>query len=93
MIVYTNQRFAEIMGYEPGELDGRPVADINWEDEPGDAERVAERIAADIERFGEAWCEQRNRRKDGEPHLVRGARRGVRPSRPRAGLGVGASRT
>ena len=74
-IVYTNQRFAEIMGYEPGELDGRPVSDINWEDEPGDAERVAERIAADIERLGEARRELRNRRKDGsliwcEAHVV-----------------------
>ena len=75
VIVYTNQRFAEIMGYEPGELDGRPVSDINWEDEPGDAERVAERIAADIERLGEARRELRNRRKDGsliwcEAHVV-----------------------
>ena len=75
VIVYTNQRFAEIMGYEPGELDGRPVSDINWEDEPGDAELVAERIAADIERLGEARRELRNRRKDGsliwcEAHVV-----------------------
>jgi PAS domain S-box-containing protein len=75
VIVYTNQRFAEIMGYEPGELDGRPVSDINWEDEPGDAELVAQRIAADIERLGEARRELRNRRKDGsliwcEAHVV-----------------------
>jgi PAS domain S-box-containing protein len=75
VIVYTNQRFAEIMGYEPGELDGRPVTDINWEDEPGDAELVAERIAADLERTGEARCDLRNRRKDGsliwcEAHVV-----------------------
>ena len=75
VIVYTNQRFAEIMGYEPGELDGRPVSDINWEDEPGDAEVVAERIAADLESLGEARRELRNRRKDGsliwcEAHVV-----------------------
>jgi PAS domain S-box-containing protein len=75
VIVYTNHRFAEIMGYEPGELDGRPVSDINWEDEPGDAELVAQRIAADIERLGEARRELRNRRKDGsliwcEAHVV-----------------------
>jgi PAS domain S-box-containing protein len=67
MIVYTNQRFAEIMGYEPGELDGRPVAEINWEDEPGEAELVVRQIVADLERFGEARCELRNRRKDGSP--------------------------
>ena len=75
VIVYTNHRFAEIMGYEHGELDGRPVTDINWEDEPGQAELVARQISADLERFGEARCEVRNRRKDGsliwcEAHVV-----------------------
>ena len=65
VIVYANHRFAEIMGYEDGELDGRPVADINWEDEPGQAELIERQISADLERFGEAWCELRNRRKDG----------------------------
>ena len=74
-IVYANHRFAEIMGYEHGELDGRPVADINWEDEPGQAELVVKQISADLERFGEARCELRNRRKDGsliwcEAHVV-----------------------
>jgi PAS domain S-box-containing protein len=65
VIVYANHRFAEIMGYEAGELDGRPVADINWEDEPGQAERVARQIGADLERLGEARFEVRNQRKDG----------------------------
>jgi PAS domain S-box-containing protein len=65
VIVYANQRFAEIMGYDTGELDGRPVVDINWEDEPGQAERVARQIGADLERFGEARYEVRNQRKDG----------------------------
>jgi PAS domain S-box-containing protein len=75
VIVYANHRFAEIMGYEPGELDGRPVTDINWEDEPGQAELVAKQISSDLKRFGEARCELRNRRKDGsliwcEAHVV-----------------------
>jgi PAS domain S-box-containing protein len=75
MIVYTNQRFVEMMGYQPGELDGRPVTDLNWEDEPGQAELVLRQIVADLERFGEARCELRNRRKDGsliwcEAHVV-----------------------
>jgi PAS domain S-box-containing protein len=75
VIVYANHRFAETMGYEDGELDGRAVADINWEDEPGQAERVARQISADLERFGEARCELRNQRKDGsliwcEAHIV-----------------------
>jgi len=75
MIVYANQRFTEMMGYEPGELDGRPVGKINWEDEPGQAELVVRQIVVDLERFGEARCELRNRRKDGsliwcEAHVV-----------------------
>jgi PAS domain S-box-containing protein len=75
VIVYANHRFAAIMGYEDGELDGRPVGDINWEDEPGQAELIARQISADLERFGEARCELRNRRKDGglvwcEAHVV-----------------------
>jgi PAS domain S-box-containing protein len=75
VIVYANQRFAEIMGYEHGELDGRSVTDINWEDEPGQAEQVAKQIGADLKRFGEARYEVRNRRKDGsliwcEAHVV-----------------------
>jgi PAS domain S-box-containing protein len=65
VIVYANDRFAEIMGYEHGELEGRPVTDINWEDESGEAELVVSRIIADLERYGEARCELRNRRKDG----------------------------
>ena len=65
VIVYANHRFAEIMGYEDGELDGRPVAEINWEDEPGQAELVAKQISTDLEHFGEACFELRNQRKDG----------------------------
>jgi PAS domain S-box-containing protein len=65
VIVYTNQRFAELMGYELGELDGRSVTEINWEDDPGHAELVAEQIKADLEGRGEARYELRNRRKDG----------------------------
>jgi PAS domain S-box-containing protein len=75
VIVYANHRFTEIMGYEDGELDGRPVAEINWEDEPGQSQLVADQISADLERFGEGRCELRNRRKDGsliwcEAHVV-----------------------
>ena len=75
VIVYANQRFVEIMGYEDRELEGRPVSDINWEDEPGQAELVARQISVDLERFGEARVEVCNRRKDGsliwcEAHVV-----------------------
>ena len=65
VIVYSNQRFADLVGYQPGELEGRAMSDIHWEDEPGDAELMARRVGADLERFGEARLELRNQRKDG----------------------------
>ena len=65
MIVYANHRFAEMMGYEPEALDGRPVTEITWEDEPGQAELVVRQIVAAVERVGEVRCELRNRRRTG----------------------------
>ena len=64
VIVYANHRFAEMMGYEPEALDGRPVTEITWEDEPGQAGAVVRQIVA-VERVGEARCELRNRRRTG----------------------------
>jgi PAS domain S-box-containing protein len=74
-IVYANPRFSEIMGYNPGELEGRPVAQIHWEEEPGDGERLTSQITADLEDFEQTTYELRNRRKDGssiwtEAHIV-----------------------
>jgi PAS domain S-box-containing protein len=65
VIVYTNPRFAELFGYEPGELDGRPVSVINWEGHPGDAERRVRGIVDVLEQRGEATFEVHNKRKDG----------------------------
>jgi PAS domain S-box-containing protein len=67
VIVYANPRFAEILGYEPGELDGRPVAVINWKKHPGDAEGLVRTIVDVLEPRGEASFEVHNRRKDGTP--------------------------
>ena len=88
----ANHRFAEIMGYEDGELDGRPVADINLggRTRPGGADRAPDQPISSA--LSEARCELRNRQ-GRKPDLVRGARRGLRPPGPRAGLGVGAGRT
>jgi PAS domain S-box-containing protein len=74
-IVHANPRFTEILGYTPGELDGRPVAEINWEDEPGEADQLVAGIAADLAAGGEGSFQVRNRRKDGsaiwcESHVV-----------------------
>ncbi len=64
-IVYANPRFSEIMGYAAGELSGRPVADINWEDEPGEAETTVREVATELAPEGERTLQVRNRRKDG----------------------------
>ena len=74
-IVHANQRFTEMLGYAPDELDGRPVAEINWEDEPGEADELVARIAAELAATGEGSFQVRNRRKDGsaiwcESHVV-----------------------
>jgi PAS domain S-box-containing protein len=66
-IVYANPRFTTLLGYTPGELDGKPVTSINYEQNPGDAERVARSIASQLLETGEAIYEVRNRRKDGSP--------------------------
>jgi PAS domain S-box-containing protein len=66
-ILYANPRHCRIFGYEPGELDGRPVSVLNWEERPGDAERRVREIVEVLERDGEASLEVRNRRKDGTP--------------------------
>jgi PAS domain S-box-containing protein len=66
-IIHANRRFTEILGYAPGELDGRPVADINWEAEPGEADQLVARIAADLATGGEGSFRVLNRRKDGSP--------------------------
>jgi PAS domain S-box-containing protein len=74
-IIYANQRFAQLLGYEPGELDGRRLLETIWEAEPGEAQRVVRAIAAAVESAGEARFEIVGRRKDGaaircEAHLV-----------------------
>ena len=74
-IIHANRRFTEILGYAPSELDGRPVAEINWEGEPGEADQLVARIAAELAAGGEGSFRVRNRRKDGsaiwcESHVV-----------------------
>ena len=35
VILYANPRFAQLFGYAPGELEGRPISVLNWEEHPG----------------------------------------------------------
>jgi PAS domain S-box-containing protein len=65
VIVYANPRYAEIFGYAPGELDGRPVSVLNSEEHPGEAVRRAREIIKVLGERGEASFEIRMRRKDG----------------------------
>jgi PAS domain S-box-containing protein len=74
VIVYVNPRFAEMFGYEPGELDGRPVSVLAWEQQPGETERRAQEMVK-LGRDGVARFQVHGRRKDGtsvwtEAHLT-----------------------
>ena len=55
VIVHANDRFAELLGYEYGELDGRPVTDITWEDEPGLEHFGEARVAFEHPDHGRVW--------------------------------------
>lgn len=66
-IVYANPRFAQMLGYEPGELEGQPVAVVNYETAERSATDVALAIVAELRARGEAHYEVLNRRKDGSP--------------------------
>ena len=63
-IVYANPRYGEMFGYEPGELDGQPLAVLNWELPTGAAGSVREIVAA-LDGHDEASLDVHNRRKDG----------------------------
>jgi PAS domain S-box-containing protein len=63
-IVYANPKFDRMLGYEPGELQGKPVAVVNEADNPEHAAAIAERIIDDIRSRGETTYEIRNVCKD-----------------------------
>jgi PAS domain S-box-containing protein len=66
-ILYANPRFEAILGYGPGELNGKPVTVLNYEDEKHSAQQVAEEIIARLDEQGEASYEIKNVKKDGTP--------------------------
>ena len=65
IIVHANPKFEKMFGYEPGELNGRPVTEINAEDAPHSPEEVADEIRAAIRSCGVWRGEILHRRKDG----------------------------
>jgi PAS domain S-box-containing protein len=69
MIVYSNNRFAEVLGYPVPELEGRRLADLGWEAEE---ERDARLRLADADTVGEVRYHIRARRRDGAPIQLEG---------------------
>jgi PAS domain S-box-containing protein len=67
VIVYANPEFEHMLGYEGGELIGRHVSVVNYQDGDVSAAEMARDIATRLERSGEATYEVRNRTKDGSP--------------------------
>lgn len=66
-IVYTNPKFERIFGYDAGELKGKHVSLMNYEDEVTDPEAVHQEIYTAILQQGEATYEVHNVKKDGTP--------------------------
>jgi len=66
-IVYANPKFEQMLAYDPGELEGKPVSLVNFPDESATAEHTVERILEELNRSGEAVYEVRNVKKDGVP--------------------------
>jgi PAS domain S-box-containing protein len=66
-IVYANPEFERMFGYDSGELNGKHVATLNYEDGAVAATDVARGIAQELERSGEATYEVLNRKRDGTP--------------------------
>jgi PAS domain S-box-containing protein len=64
-IVYTNPRFDQLLGYQRGELNGRPIATLAPEDGTVSAAEATRRIIEKLEAKRELTLELRNVRKDG----------------------------
>ena len=65
MIVYANPKFEKMFGYGPGELNGKPVTVVNYEEQSKRAQQVADEIIVRLTRYGEATYEVQNIKKDG----------------------------
>jgi PAS domain S-box-containing protein len=69
-IADVNPRYEAMLGYQPGELLGRPVSIVNAPGEPNPAD-VAAAIMGELRRVGHWHGEVRNQRKDGRQIWVR----------------------
>ncbi len=67
IMVYTNPKFEQMFGYEPGEMIGQHVTILNYEDGKQTSADVAEDLLGKISRYGSYSYEVHNIKKDGEP--------------------------
>ncbi|MHC0066234.1 PAS domain S-box protein [Nostoc sp. UIC 10890] len=67
VFVYTNPKFEQMFGYEPGELIGQHVSIVNYGDELTTPQEVNQAIKTAVIQHGEATYEVQNVKKDGTP--------------------------
>lgn len=70
-IVYANPKFESLFGYALGELNGKPVHVINYEETDHSAEQTSLAIIRQLHHTGEATYEVHNVKKDGTPFWCR----------------------
>ncbi|MEQ9671703.1 PAS domain S-box protein [Coleofasciculus sp. G2-EDA-02] len=66
-IVYANPKFEQMFGYDKGELTGKSVSIINYEDDEISAEEVKRMISHNVMQKGEYTYQIQNVKKDGTP--------------------------
>ncbi|MGJ5633710.1 PAS domain S-box protein [Nostoc sp. CALU 1950] len=67
VFVYTNPKFEQMFGYEPGELIGQHVSIVNYGDERTTPQEVNQAIKTAVIQHDEATYEVQNVKKDGTP--------------------------
>ena len=68
-IVYTNNKFNEMFGYDQGELVGKHVSILNYEDNKENANDIADNIEKKLKNETELTIESKNIMKDGTPFM------------------------
>jgi len=67
VIVYANPKFEQLFGYDPGELNGKPISLVNYSDAQIQPETQANQIFERISEAGEWTYQVHNVKKDGTP--------------------------
>jgi len=71
LIVYSNPKFDSMFGYGSGELIGKPVQVLNYQNAASSPEKVAREIIDILQKKGEAAFEIHTVKKDGTPFWSR----------------------